>query len=100
MSNPPELTDYALLLEPSDNVATALRALPGGEYITPAGETIDVPEDIPAAFKLAVRPIARGDEVRKYGHPIGVATTDIEPGQQVHVHNLASSVGGGSEAGR
>ncbi|NMC19650.1 MAG: UxaA family hydrolase, partial [Thermogutta sp.] len=41
--------------------------------------------------KVAVRPIAEGEAVVKYGHPIGVATVNIEPGQWVHVHNMRSA---------
>ncbi len=92
MSTPPQLTDYAVLLDPSDNVATALRDMPAGAYALPSGEPLDVPEPIPSAFKLAVEPIARDETIRKYGYPIGTATTYIAPGQQVHVHNLTSTV--------
>ncbi|MFW5732612.1 MAG: UxaA family hydrolase [Planctomycetota bacterium] len=92
MTRPLILTDYAVLLDGSDNVATALRDVPGGAYALPSGEPLDVPEPIPSAFKLAVEPIARGETIRKYGYPIGTATVDIAPGEQVHVHNLTSTV--------
>ena len=44
---------------------------------------------IPAGHKLAVRDIAQGKPVRRYNQIIGFATRDIEPGEHVHVHNLA-----------
>lgn len=42
----------------------------------------------PLGHKVAVRPIAGGQAVRKYGHVIGYATTDIAAGEHVHTHNL------------
>ena len=48
----------------------------------------ETPEDIPAYHKVAVRDIAEGDYVVKYGEQIGVALCDIRVGDYVHVHNL------------
>ena len=42
---------------------------------------------IPAGHKVAVRPIASGEAVRRYGQIIGFASAAIAPGQHVHVHN-------------
>ncbi|MBO5775720.1 MAG: altronate dehydratase, partial [Kiritimatiellae bacterium] len=39
--------------------------------------------------KYAVRAIAVGEQVIKYGMPIGKATADIVVGEHVHVHNMA-----------
>ena len=44
--------------------------------------------------KVALRAIKRGEIVRKYGEPIGLATQDIAQGSHVHVHNLQSSRAG------
>lgn len=46
------------------------------------------------AHKQAVRPIAAGERVIKYGFPIGVAKTDIAPGEAVHTHNLRTALSG------
>ena len=46
--------------------------------------------DIPYGHKVAVRPIAKGEPIVKYGEEIGVATMDIKTGDYVHVHNLDS----------
>jgi altronate hydrolase len=35
-----------------------------------------------------VRPIARGQPIRRYGQIIGFASADIGPGRHVHVHNV------------
>src|SRR5690349_6525851 len=44
---------------------------------------------IPRGHKVALRDLAAGEEVHKYGQLIGVATQAIRVGEHVHVHNLA-----------
>jgi hypothetical protein len=85
----------ALVISERDNVATALEALAPGRRIEPGGVPITVLEAIAPGHKVALRPIAAGDAVIKYGSPIGVATADIPAGAHVHVHNLSSSRGRG-----
>ena len=97
------MTNYHLeVVEPEDNVATALREVDAGETVTvDVGEgtaTVDVPEDIAFGHKLAIEPIPAGETVRKYGKSIGNATEDIEPGAWVHVHNVESNYGRGDLA--
>ena len=43
--------------------------------------------------KYARCAIRCGEDVIKYGMPIGHATCDIAPGEHVHVHNLATNLG-------
>ena len=42
--------------------------------------------------KYAARDIAKGENVIKYGNPIGHATADIKAGDHVHSHNLATNL--------
>lgn len=74
-------------VDPSDDVAVALRDLA-------AGEALDVPiaEAIPKGHKVALRAIAAGEAVRKFGFPIGSALADIGVGAHVHSHNLATAL--------
>lgn len=46
------------------------------------------------SHKYAVRDIQKGEQVIKYGFPIGVASEDIKTGEQVHSHNLKTSLVG------
>ena len=46
-------------------------------------------ERIPAGHKVAIRPIATGEPIRRYGQIIGFATAPIAPGEWVHTHNCA-----------
>ena len=42
--------------------------------------------------KYALRDIAKGENVIKYGNPIGHATADIKAGEHVHTHNVATNL--------
>ena len=53
-------------------------------------DNVEVRED---GHKYARRPIAAGENVIKYGMPIGHATCDIAVGEHVHVHNVRTNLG-------
>jgi len=57
--------------------------LPG----TPVADGVIAAERIPAGHKVAVKPIAAGAPVIRYGQIIGFALADIAPGRHVHVQN-------------
>ncbi|MDE2286917.1 MAG: altronate dehydratase [Burkholderiales bacterium] len=77
-----------LLIKPQDDVAIARNALAAGTVLAEL-DGIVARDAIPAAHKIAVRAIAEGAPVRRYGQIIGFATRAIEPGEHVHVHNLS-----------
>lgn len=83
----------AIRLSPSDNVATVLRPVSAGETVRigAGGAALTARDAIPLCHKIALAPIAPGEAVLKYGHPIGRATERIEAGRHVHVHNLRSA---------
>ena len=54
------------------------------------GVCLDGSDKIPAGHKYALRPIACGETVIKYGEIIGRATQDIPAGEWVHTHNVKS----------
>ena len=85
----------ALVISERDNVATALEPLERGRAIEVAGTTLVILEPVPRGHKVALRRIAKGGPVVKYGSPIGTATSDIAAGAHVHVHNVASARGRG-----
>ncbi len=101
MAQPIEAGADALVMDERDDVATALRDLAAGETITyRAGNgkaAIQVGSAIPFGHKLAIRTMAIGHEVRKYGEVIGRATTNIQPGEHVHVHNVEGIRGRGDQ---
>ena len=85
----------ALVISERDNVATALQPLDSGRVLDLGGVAVTVRDAIPSGHKVAIRAIAQGEPVIKYGSPIGTATTDIAPGAHVHTHNVASGRGRG-----
>ncbi len=89
----------ALIMHPSDNVATAVEEIrPGEEVAIPMGReclTLRAVEQIPFGFKIALQEIPQGEILRKYGDAIGRATAPIARGALVHVHNLEGLRGRG-----
>ena len=67
-----------LQIHPADTVAVALQARPG----------------IPAGHKFALRDIAEGEDIIKYGYPIGHALRPIRKGELVDHQNLATNLRG------
>ena len=50
--------------------------------------TFRAASDIPIGHKLAIKPMATGDTVIKYGVDIGRVVADIAVGEHAHVHNI------------
>lgn len=75
-----------LRLSPLDNVAIALTALAPGQATGIYG--VCVRDATPSGHKIALRDIAAGQGVLKYGASIGVARHAIAAGSHVHEHNL------------
>lgn len=78
----------ALRLHPDDDVAVAKQSLKAGTVLELAGERLSLAADIGRGHKVAVRSVADGNPVRKYGQIIGFARGEIRPGEHVHLHNL------------
>lgn len=93
------MTLDALLLNPKDNVATAVRQLESGQRISFKNGAINtdiiLKETIPFGHKLALEDIEPGEKIIKYGEVIGQATTKINEGAHVHVHNVEGLRGRG-----
>ncbi|MEM7392115.1 MAG: UxaA family hydrolase [Verrucomicrobiota bacterium] len=91
-SNQSTLTGASRLLQlsPEDNVLIAAGSMLAGSVIKIGGEMLIIRRSVNMGAKIALYDIDRGEKVIKFGAPIGSATTDIEAGEHVHVHNLAS----------
>ena len=85
-----ELADVLIQLHPGDPVALARRELSAGSELSGPGRHIAVRDTVPHGHKLALVDIAAGEQVLKYGQPIGIATRPIAAGEHVHEHNLRS----------
>jgi altronate hydrolase len=82
-------------INPADNVIVALSPLAKGTAVAvPGVGEVVAAEDIPQGHKMAVRSIAAGEDVIKYGLPIGHVTGDVQPGQWLHTHNVKTNLSG------
>ncbi|PJG82191.1 UxaA family hydrolase [Caviibacterium pharyngocola] len=79
-------------IQPQDNVAVALQDLPNGTPITLGERSFSLTADIARGHKFAVQKIAQGENVLKYGYPIGYALSDIQAGEHVHTHNVKTNL--------
>ncbi|MCI7331260.1 MAG: altronate dehydratase family protein, partial [Selenomonadaceae bacterium] len=77
----------------TDNVAVSVAGLKKGETVTVDGQEITPQGDIPAGHKMAIKAIKKGEDVIKYGFPIGTAKEDVVPGTWMHTHNVKSKLG-------
>ena len=86
---PPTPENAAILLHTSDNIAVARTSLPAGQLIRLNGKELALKDPVPMGHKMALRPIAPGEAIVRYGQIMGRARVAIECGAHVHVHNVA-----------
>ena len=84
-------------IDDQDNVAMAMDVLHQGETLSVLSDKanevdrVTVAQDVPLAYhKVALTAIAQRDPIFKYGEVIGYATTPIERGEWLHLHNIES----------
>ncbi|WP_058910901.1 UxaA family hydrolase [Entomohabitans teleogrylli] len=75
-----------------DNVAVALVDLAEGTVVTVDGNAFTLPQAVGRGHKFAIRAIAQGENVIKYGLPIGHALMAIQPGEYIHSHNARTNL--------
>ncbi|MEM2914116.1 MAG: UxaA family hydrolase [Candidatus Bathyarchaeia archaeon] len=80
----------AIVIDPKDNVATALSEISSGEVVEikigKIVKNIQAKNTIPFGHKLAIKRIEKGEA-------IGKATRTIEEGEHAHIHNIESTRG-------
>jgi altronate hydrolase len=87
-ATPAEVVEPLVPMAGVDDVGLVLSDVSRGTPIRTAAGPVAAVDDIPAGHKVAVRAIAEGAPVHKYGEVIGTARQDIRPGAHVHLHNL------------
>ena len=75
-----------------DNVAVALESLPQGSVVEVEKSAFTIGSNIPAGHKVALKDIAEGESVIKYGYPIGKAKSAIKKGEWVHTFNVKTAL--------
>jgi (2R)-sulfolactate sulfo-lyase subunit alpha len=86
---------HCVLHDPADSVAVVVtEGVTAGATLTglilDENKTITLPcvQDIPLGHKVALKDMAVGDTVIKYGIDIGKVVAPIKKGQHAHVHNI------------
>jgi len=84
--------ENSILIRPNDSVVTVIEPIAKGRAIHYPGckQPLLASQDIPIYHKVAITEIKKGEHLYKYGEKFGIATTDIAPGEHVHIHNVAS----------
>ena len=87
-------------IHPTDTVAVALCPLPAGTVaVFPAQSdsavqsAVTLSEDIPQGHKFALKNLAEGESVIKYGASIGITKNAVPAGSWVHTHNMKTGLG-------
>lgn len=80
--------EAGILLHAEDSVAVLKRPVRAGDELRNGVIQLRAAQHIGAGHKIALREIAAGEAVKKYGQVIGFAQTRIAPGEHVHTHNL------------
>lgn len=81
-------------IHPADNVGVAIELLREGSIVRVDDEDIVVRTDVPSGHKFALRRLALGENVIKYGYPIGHAREEIERGAWVNERNIRTNLDG------
>ena len=81
-------------INPVDSVVVCLRPFKQGETINVNGKEIQVLQDTPAGHKVLINDAAKGENIIKYGYPIGHATEALKAGQWVNENNLKTNLSG------
>ena len=77
-------------INPSDNVAVALQDLVKGEVV----EGVTLSMDIPRGHKIVLKDLEAGENVIKYGFPIGHVTRDAAAGTMVDHTSIKTNLEG------
>jgi altronate dehydratase small subunit len=84
----------AVVLNPTDELATALHHLKAGDVarflVGTKAQELKMSTDVALCHKFAIRDVTLGEKLRKYGEIIGEASKPITAGEHAHVHNIKS----------
>ena len=83
-----------LKINPADNVAVAINPLTSGTTVNVDGDEITLVSDIPAGHKFALCDIAEGENVIKYGFPIGHTRHEVKRGAFLDHNDIKTNLEG------
>ena len=83
-----------LKINPADSVVVCLQPKKKGEIIEVDGLSIALNQDTPAGHKVLIKDVKEGEDIIKYGYPIGHARQDLKAGDWVNENNLKTNLSG------
>ena len=83
-----------LKINPADSVVVCLQPLAKGTVISIDNKNITLRQDTPAGHKVLISDTAAGEDIIKYGYPIGHAISDLKAGEWVNENNLKTNLKG------
>lgn len=81
-------------INPADSVVVCLQPLAAGTVITVDDKQVTLLEDTPAGHKVLLSDKAEGEDIIKYGYPIGHARKALKAGTWVNENNLKTNLSG------
>ena len=92
VQTPSALSEFAIIVDPKDNVAVVKKATtPGLELLLPDESLIEIHAAVPPGHRFATRDIDAGHFVLQFGQPIGTSL-GIKQGQQITHDNMTDDV--------
>ena len=83
-----------LKINPADSVVVCLQPKQKGDVIEFDGLSITVNQDTPAGHKVLIKDVQQGEDIIKYGYPIGHAKQNLKAGDWVNEDNLKTNLSG------
>lgn len=83
-----------LKINSADSVVVCLRAMKAGEIVTDGDKEVKLLQDTPAGHKVLLTDKKDGEDIIKYGYPIGHAIKDLKAGEWVNENNLKTNLAG------
>lgn len=81
-------------INPADNVAVAIEPLKKGEKVSVDSMEITINNDVPAGHKVMLADLAEGENIVKYGYPIGRLKEAHKQGDFVCHENIKTNLSG------
>jgi altronate hydrolase len=81
-------------INPADSVVVCLQPMKSGEEIIVDGKSVTLLQDTPPGHKVLLNDTAEGENIIKYGYPIGHARKALKAGEWVNENNLKTNLAG------
>ena len=92
VQTPSLLSEFAIIVDPNDNVAVVKKETsPGLELLLPNESSIEIRAAVPPGHRFATRDIPEGEFVLQFGQPIGTSL-GVKQGEQITHDNMTDDV--------